>query len=229
MKQVFALIAIAALTFSVGCTKKLDTDKKKASYAIGQQIGQNLKNQNIEVDSDTLAMAVNDSASGKESKLTKEQIQEAMAKLQETTMKKQQEVAEANKKKGSDFLDKNKTADGVKVTKSGLQYQVLNEGNGKVPSKDDVIKAHYKGTLITGEQFDSSYDRGQPAEFPVGGVIPGWTEALQMMKTGSKFKLWIPAELGYGPAARPGIPANSVLAFEVELLDIVKKQETKKK
>ncbi len=222
MKIQLALVAIAALTFTVGCSKKLDSDKKKASYAIGQQIGQNLKNQNIDVDTDSLAMAISDAASGKESKLTKEQIQEAMAKLQEQTMKKQQELAETNKTKGAEFLEKNKTADGVKVTKSGLQYQVVTEGPGKVPTKDDVIKAHYKGSLITGEQFDSSYDRGQPAEFPVGGVIPGWTEALQMMKVGSKFKLWIPAELAYGPAARPGIPANSVLSFEVELLDIVK-------
>lgn len=223
MKLQVLVITLATLTLGVvGCSKKLDTDKKKASYAIGQQIGQNLKNQNIDVDSDALAMAINDAASGKESKLKKEEIQEAMGKLQEQTMKKQQEMAETNKKKGAEFLEANKSKEGVKVTKSGLQYQVVTEGTGKVPTKDDVIKAHYKGTLITGEQFDSSYDRGQPAEFPVGGVIPGWTEALQMMKVGSKFKLWIPAELAYGPAARPGIPANSVLAFEVELLDIVK-------
>lgn len=231
MKLQFACAALAVLTLGVGCTKKLDTDKKKASYAIGQQIGQNLKNQNIDVDADALAMAITDAAGGKESKLTKEQIQEAMGKLQEQTMKKQQEQAETNKKTGSEFLEKNKSAPGVQTTKSGLQYQVVTEGTGKVPTKDDVIKAHYKGTLISGEQFDSSYDRGQPAEFPVGGVIPGWTEALQMMKTGSKFKLWIPSELAYGPSARPGIPANSVLAFEVELLDIVKPEakNTKKK
>ncbi len=228
MKLKLVLISIAALTMTVGCSKKLDTDKKKASYAIGQQIGQNLKNQNIDVDSDALAMAITDAATGKESKLNKEQIQEAMAKLQEQTMKKQQELAETNKVKGAEFLEKNKSAEGVKVTKSGLQYLVITEGTGKIPTKEDVIKAHYKGTLTTGEQFDSSYDRGQPAEFPVGGVIPGWTEALQMMKVGSKFKLWIPAELGYGPAARPGIPANSVLSFEVELLDIVKADAKKK-
>lgn len=228
MKLQLVLISAMALTFGVGCSKKLDNDKKKASYAIGQQIGQNLKNQNIEVDADALAMAITDATGGKESKLTKEQIQEAMGKLQEATMKKQTEIAEQNKKKGAEFLEKNKSAEGVKVTKSGLQYKVITEGTGKVPTKDDVIKAHYKGTLTTGEQFDSSYERGQPAEFPVGGVIPGWTEALQMMKVGSKFQLWIPAELAYGPAARPGIPANSVLAFEVELLDIVK-PETKKK
>lgn len=223
--QVTVLTLAALIVGGVGCSKKLDSDKKKASYAIGQQIGQNLKNQSIEVDADVLAMAISDASSGKESKLTKEQIQEAMAKLQETTMKKQQELAETNKKTGAEFLEKNKSASGVKVTASGLQYQMLTEGTGKIPTKDDVIKAHYKGTLTTGEQFDSSYDRGQPAEFPVGGVIPGWTEALQLMKVGSKVKLWIPPELAYGPSARPGIPANSVLVFEVELLDIVKQDK----
>jgi FKBP-type peptidyl-prolyl cis-trans isomerase len=223
------LVAAAALMMLVaGCTKKLDTDKKKASYAIGQQIGQNLKSQSIDIDADVLAMAISEAAAGKESKLTKEQIQEAMQKLQESSIKKQQEVAETNKKKGVEFLEKNKGAEGVKVTNSGLQYQVMTEGSGAVPKADDVIKAHYKGTLVTGEQFDSSYDRGTPAEFPVKGVIPGWTEALQMMKTGSKFKLWIPPELAYGPSPRPGIPANSVLSFEVELLEIVKADKKKK-
>lgn len=225
MKRV-ALVIVALLAVA-GCTKKLDTDKKKASYAIGQQIGQNLKSQSIEVDADVIAMAISEAAAGKESKLTKEQIQEAMTKLQEASVKKQQEMAEQNLKKGAEFLEKNKTAEGVKVTNSGLQYQMITEGTGPIPKADDTIKAHYKGTLITGEQFDSSYDRGTPAEFPVKGVIPGWTEALQMMKTGSKVKLWIPPELAYGPSARPGIPANSVLAFEVELLEIMKPEKKK--
>lgn len=227
MKNVL-LVTAAMMLFVVGCTKKLDTDKKKASYAIGQQIGQNLKSQSIEIDSDVLAMAITEAIAGKESKLKKEEIQEAMQKLQESSIKKQQEVAETNKKKGVEFLEKNKTTQGVQTTSSGLQYQVVTEGSGAVPKADDVIKAHYKGTLVTGEQFDSSYDRGTPAEFPVKGVIPGWTEALQMMKTGSKFKLWIPPELAYGPSPRPGIPANSVLAFEVELLEIVKQDKKKK-
>jgi len=226
--QSVAMVAAAVLVVG-GCTKNLDSDKKKASYAIGQQIGQNLKNQNIEVDADVLAMGISEAVAGKEGRMNKEQIQEAMQKLQESAMKKQQEVAEENKKKGQEFLEKNKTAENVKTTPSGLQYQVVTEGSGSVPKADDVIKAHYKGTLVSGEQFDSSYDRGQPAEFPVKGVIPGWTEALQMMKVGSKFKLWIPPDLAYGPSARPGIPANSVLAFEVELLEIVKPQGKAKK
>jgi len=225
--KMLVVLAMASVMLTVGCQKKLDTDKKKASYAIGTQIGQNLKSQSIDVDSEVLAMAITEAIAGKESKLTKEQIQEAMGKLQESSMKKQQEVAEDNKKKGAEFLEKNKTVAGVKITTSGLQYQFLTEGSGPIPKAEDTIKAHYKGTLVTGEQFDSSYDRGTPAEFPVKGVIPGWTEALQMMKTGSKVKLWIPPELAYGPSARPGIPANSVLAFEVELLEIVKTEKKK--
>lgn len=221
MKKLVMVGASAALLAAVGCTKKLDTDQKKASYAIGQQIGSNMKQQNIDIDADVMAMSMKDALKG-ESKLTKEEIQQAMMKLQEAAMKKQQEAGEENKKKGAEYLEKNKSADGIKVTASGLQYKVEKEGDGKTPTKTDTVKAHYKGTLIDGTQFDSSYDRGQPAEFPVQGVIPGWSEALQLMKVGAKYKLFVPPELAYGASGRPGIPANSVLVFEVELLDIVK-------
>lgn len=219
-----------ALAFSTACTKKvkLDTDTKKASYAIGQQIGGNLKQQNIDFDADALAQALKDASAGK-NEMSKEDMQAAMMKLQEMAMKKQQEAADSNAKAGKDFLEKNKSAAGVKVTASGLQYIVEKEGTGASPKKEDVVKVHYKGTLTNGEQFDSSYDRGQPAEFPVGGVIPGWTEALQLMKVGGKAKLFIPPELAYGPSGRPGIPPNSVLVFEVELMDIVKADAKKAK
>lgn len=224
MKKILLAGLIGAGLVLSACNKtKLDNDQKKASYAIGQQIGTNLKQQNIEFDADVLAMSLKDAAKG-ENKLTKEEIQQALMKLQESAMKKQQDQAEANKKTGADFLEKNKSAEGVKTTASGLQYIVLKEGTGATPTKEDVVKCHYTGTLINGEKFDSSVDRGQPAEFPVSGVIPGWTEALQMMKVGGKMKLFIPAELAYGPSGRPGIPANSVLIFEVELMDIVKKE-----
>lgn len=217
---------VVALAATTACTKKvkLDSDIKKASYAIGQQIGGNLKQQNIDFDADALAQALKDASAGK-NEMTKEDMQAAMMKLQEMAMKKQQEAAETNSKAGKDFLEKNKSASGVKVTASGLQYIIEKEGTGAQPKKEDVVKVHYKGTLTNGEQFDSSYDRGQPAEFPVGGVIPGWTEALQLMKVGSKAKLFIPPELAYGPSGRPGIPPNSVLVFEVELMDIVKAEK----
>lgn len=217
------LVVATALTTACQKKVKLDTDTKKASYAIGQQIGGNLKQQNIEFDADALAQALKDAVAGK-NEMTKEDMQAAMMKLQESAMKKQQELAENNSKAGKDYLEKNKTAAGVKVTASGLQYIVEKEGTGATPKKEDVVKVHYKGTLTNGEQFDSSYDRGQPAEFPVGGVIPGWTEALQLMKVGGKMKLFIPPELAYGPSGRPGIPPNSVLVFEVELVEIVKQE-----
>lgn len=218
-----ALVAVSGLLLTLTACNKPDlkSDKGQASYAIGQQIGKNLKAQNIDVDPKTLAASLADAAQGK-SEMKDEDIQKAMMKLQEMAMKKQAEEGETNKKKSADFLEKNKTAEGVKVTASGLQYQVMTEGTGPVPKKEDTVKCHYTGTLIDGTKFDSSVDRGQPAEFPVAGVIPGWTEALQMMKVGSKYKLFIPPELAYGPAGRPGIPANSALIFEVELLEIVK-------
>lgn len=220
-KQLMISAAVVAVVAMTGCQKKLDTDLKKASYAIGQQIGSNLKNQNIEFDADVLAMSIGEAAQGKEAKMKPEEMQAALMKLQEGMMKKQQEAGEKNKSEGAAFLEKNKTAPGVKVTASGLQYIVVQEGTGKTPTANDTVKAHYKGTLIDGKQFDSSYDRGQPAEFPVSGVIKGWTEALMMMKVGGKMKLFIHPDLGYGPAARPGIPANSVLVFDVELIDVM--------
>ena len=220
-KLIVGGMVITAFAFTACTKKKLDTDIKKASYAIGQQIGGNLKQQNIDFDSDALAQALKDASQGK-NEMSKEDMQAAMMKLQEMAMKKQQESAEENSKKGKEYLEKNKSAAGVKTTTSGLQYITEKEGTGASPSKEDVVKVHYKGTLTNGEQFDSSYDRGQPAEFPVGGVIPGWTEALQLMKVGGKAKLFIPPELAYGPSGRPGIPPNSVLVFEVELMDIVK-------
>lgn len=219
------LVSAAVVVVGTGCEKKLKSDKDKASYAIGQQIGSNLKAQSIDIDPEVLAMSIKDVASGKESRMTQEEQQQAMMKLQEDLMKSQQAEAEKSKAEGQTFLDKIKTAEGVKVTASGLQYQVITEGKGKSPGLDDTVKAHYTGTLINGQKFDSSYDRGQPAEFPVSGVIRGWTEALQMMKPGGKMKLWIPADLGYGPSARPGIPANSVLVFDVELVEVMPRKK----
>ena len=220
-KQLLMLGLSGALVLTTACTKKLDTDDKKASYAIGQQIGQNLKNQGIEINADILAMSIKDVVGGKEAKLKPEEQQAALMKLQENLMKKQTEEAEKNKGSGTAWLKKNKSAAGIQTTASGLQYIVVQQGTGKTPGPNDIVKAHYTGTLIDGSKFDSSVDRGQPAEFPVNGVIKGWTEALQLMKVGSKYKLFIPADLAYGDrAAGPKIGANSTLIFEVELLNI---------
>jgi FKBP-type peptidyl-prolyl cis-trans isomerase FkpA/FKBP-type peptidyl-prolyl cis-trans isomerase FklB len=224
MKNQFKVASAAVILLAVGlsaCTKtKIETDKQRASYGIGQQIGQNMKTQGIAVDTQAVAAGMQDAIDGKESRVKSEDLQKAMTALQQETMKKAQETAEKTKKEGEDFLAKNKTQEGWKTTASGLQYKVEKEGDGPTPKETDTVKVHYTGTLTNGTKFDSSVDRGQPAEFPVNGVIKGWTEALQLMKTGGKMKLAIPPDLAYGPSGRPGIPANSVLLFDVELIAI---------
>lgn len=221
-----AVVAVLVMFLGLGtaCNKKADlkSDKGKASYGIGMQIGQNMKAQGVEVDPTAVAAGMSDALAGKEAAVKQEDIQKSMQVLQEQTMKKAQETADKNKGSGEQFLTANKAKDGWKTTASGLQYFVEKEGTGKMPKATDTVKVHYTGTLTTGEKFDSSVDRGEPAEFPVNGVIKGWTEALQLMKVGGKVKLVIPAELAYGASGRPGIPPNSVLMFDVELMDIKK-------
>lgn len=207
----------------VGCFEKepsLDSDKAKASYAIGQQIGGSLQSQGMDVDVDVINMSIRDALAKKEPRISETAMREAMGNLQKAMVGKRKEEAETNLKTGTEFLENNKKAKGIKTTKSGLQYQVLKEGKGNSPSADATVKVHYRGTLINGTEFDSSYKRDQPAEFPVSGVIPGWTEALQLMKPGGKWKLYIPPGLAYGDMGRPSIPPNSVLIFEVELLEV---------
>ncbi len=199
----------------------IKTDEEKASYAIGQQIGNGLKNQGIEANPDIIAMSITDVLKGQKVRMTPEEMQDAIKKMQESATNKLKKVAEENKTKGDKFLEENKKKNGIKVTASGLQYLVVNEGTGPSPAEDQTVKVNYVGTLIDGAEFDSSVKRGKPAEFPVNRVIPGWTEALKMMKVGAKWKLFIPAQLAYGEQGRPSIPPNSVLVFEVDLLEIV--------
>ncbi len=224
--QKVALTAAVIMVIGLGtaCNKKADlgSDKGKASYGIGMQIGQNMKAQGVDVDPTAVAAGMSDALAGKEAAVKQEDIQKSMQVLQEQTMKKAQETADKNKGAGEAFLTANKAKEGWKTTASGLQYLVEKEGTGKTPKATDTVKVHYTGTLTTGEKFDSSVDRGEPAEFPVNGVIKGWTEALQLMKVGGKVKLAIPSDLAYGASGRPGIPPNSVLLFDVELLDVKK-------
>lgn len=222
---------LALAIFGTACDKfksggSLSTDEQKTSYAIGQQIGQqvaqNFKSQNVKVDADVLGNSIADVIKGVKPRMTPEEMQATLMKMRETVMAKTQEQGKENKAKGTAFLEENKKKAGVKTTASGLQYEVVTEGKGKVPKATSQVKVHYKGTLIDGTEFDSSYRRNEPAQFPVNGVIKGWTEALQLMKVGSKYKLYIPSDLAYGESGRPGIPPNSVLLFEVELLAITK-------
>ncbi len=216
------LIAILSLAF-LACEKKvnLDNDKARYSYAVGQQIGRNMKSQNIELDEAAFSLAIRHQLKGEKGMLTEEETRKALSNMAESRNKVRREEAEKNKKEGSEFLEKNKSKNGIKATASGLQYEILTEGKGKKPKAESNVKVHYKGTLIDGTEFDSSYERNSPAEFPVNRVIPGWTEALQLMPVGSKWKLYIPSDLAYGESGRPSIPPNSVLIFEVELLEIM--------
>jgi FKBP-type peptidyl-prolyl cis-trans isomerase FklB len=200
-------------------------EREKVSYALGLNIGTNWKRNDIDVDPDVVFKAVKDVMSGKEPAMTEQEAQAALMGYQQELMakqeKKRKEQGEVNKKAGDDFLAANKSKDGVKTLPSGLQYKVEKSGSGDSPKADDTVVVNYKGTLIDGTEFDSSYKRGQPATFRVGGVIKGWQEALQLMSPGSKWQLFVPADLAYGEYGHPpSIPPNATLIFEVELVSI---------
>jgi FKBP-type peptidyl-prolyl cis-trans isomerase FkpA/FKBP-type peptidyl-prolyl cis-trans isomerase FklB len=226
------LVLIAVLTTPLACSKggdvKLETQSDRVSYMIGQQLGTGIKNQQIEINPTVIGMSIRHVVEGKESLLSEEEMRKVMEDLQKDMMAKAQsrneeeaKKGEENKQTGAKFLEENKTKEGVKTTASGLQYKVINQGSGKKPAASDRVKVHYRGTLIDGTEFDSSYARNEPAEFPVNAVIAGWTEALQIMPVGSKYQLFIPSDLAYGASPRPKIPANSVLIFDVEVLDVI--------
>ncbi|HUP57069.1 MAG TPA: FKBP-type peptidyl-prolyl cis-trans isomerase [Bdellovibrionota bacterium] len=227
MKTLLIPVALSLAVGVAACNKNqepdLKSDKGKVSYAIGQQIGRQLKGSGLEIDAQTLGASIADVIAGKESKLKPEEMQMALMNAQKSAMEKEQKSSADNVAKGQKFLDDNKAKPGVKTTKSGLQYQTITEGKGPAPKATDTVQVHYKGTLIDGTEFDSSYSRGQPAEFPLNGVIKGWTEGLQLMKVGGKSRFVIPSDLAYGPRGNSSIPGNSVLVFEVELIKIVKK------
>lgn len=203
---------------------KLETTKDKASYAIGFNIGRDLKRQGLDLDPKIIAEGIAASIAGKESALTEEQIAEVFAALREEMAAKEAKKGETNLANGKKFLEENKAKEGVKVTKSGLQYLVIKEGDGAVPTKASTVSTHYRGTLVDGTKFDSSYDGKEPVEgdapvsFGVTQVIKGWTEALQLMKVGSHYRLFIPSELAYGENGPPSIGPNQALIFEIYLL-----------
>lgn len=195
--------------------------KDKVSYSIGLDLGFNFKKQNLELNPDALLAGVKDALSGKQPLLNENEVKETMTALTKEIEDKQKALAVQNVKDGEKFLAENKKKEGVKTTASGLQYKVIKEGTGPKPKLTDAVVANYRGTLINGTEFDSSYKRGQPATFPLTGVIKGWTEALQLMKVGSKYQLFIPPNLAYGDRGMgPGLGPNSTLIFEVELVGI---------
>ena len=226
LTAILSIMLIAGYA-DAGDKTALKNEKDKVSYSIGTQIGNNFKNQSMDVDVDLLAKGIKDALSGGKLLMTEKEIKETITALQKDMMAKQAErmkvVAEKNRKEGEAFLADNKKKEGVKTTPSGLQYKVIKDGNGPTPKMADTVAVNYRGTLINGTEFDSSYKREEPATFPVNSVIPGWTEAMQMMKVGSKWHLFVPANLAYGEqGAGPQIGPNSTLIFEVELTAINK-------
>ena len=205
----------------------LKDQKEKLSYALGMDLGTQFRRQSVEVDPDLFVKGLKDSLSGGKTLLTEQEARAAITELQNEIRKKQmalaKEVGDKNKKEGDAFLAENKAKEGVVTLESGLQYKVLKAGEGNKPSIDDTVVCHYRGTLINGTEFDSSYKRNQPATFAVKGVIKGWTEALQLMPVGSKWQLFIPSGLGYGERGAGNIGPNATLIFEVELISIQSK------
>ncbi|HUI52777.1 MAG TPA: FKBP-type peptidyl-prolyl cis-trans isomerase, partial [Terriglobales bacterium] len=208
----------------------LTTQAQKVSYAIGMGLGKNLKRDSVDIDPAVLLRGLKDAISGAKPLLTDDEAKAAITQLQTEVRAKEEEKSKVaaleNKMKGDAFLAANKTKEGVITTPSGLQYKIIKEGTGPKPAVDDVISCNYRGTLVDGTEFDSSYKRGQPLKIPVGQVIKGWTEAMQLMPVGSKWDLYIPSALAYGERGAPGSPIgpNSTLIFEVELLSIEPKQ-----
>ncbi len=205
-------------------TPALETLNQKVSYMIGLQVGQNTKRDNLELDIDAFAQALRDVKEGTEPRLSQEQMQAAMQEFQTQQKaeyeKAQKEVADKNQQEGEAFLAENAKKDGVVALENGLQYKVLVEGTGPKPALSNTVEVNYRGTLLDGTEFDSSYKRGESISFPLTGVIEGWREALQLMPEGSKWELYIPSDLAYGPGGTGGvIGPNATLVFEVELLD----------
>ncbi|MGC2208697.1 MAG: FKBP-type peptidyl-prolyl cis-trans isomerase [Candidatus Korobacteraceae bacterium] len=212
-------------------SSELKTQKDKASYAIGTSIGRSLQRDGIEVDPNLLLRGLNDQLSGGKLLLNEEETKAALTTLQEEARAKKEAemkaLGEANQKEGEAYLAANKAKEGVVTLPSGLEYKVIKQGDGPKPTPSDMVECNYRGTLINGKEFDSSYKRGKPATFPVSGVIKGWTEVLQLMPVGSKYQVVIPADLAYGqrgPSADIG--PNATLIFEIELLSIKEKPAT---
>lgn len=196
------------------------TALQQAAYSIGISMGQNLNSQGLELDFDTLVEGLSDAVNKKEPKLSPDEMSASFQALEQQMQAKAMEQGVVHEKSGNDFLVANAEKEGVVTTDSGLQYKIIEQGDGDKPTAEDTVVVHYTGTFIDGTKFDSSHDRGTPAEFPLNGVIPGWTEGLQLLNVGGKAELSIPGNLAYGPKGRGEIPPSATLLFEVELLEV---------
>ncbi|MEH6625532.1 MAG: FKBP-type peptidyl-prolyl cis-trans isomerase [Motiliproteus sp.] len=233
MKRKLLVSALACTLVAAPMTMaaELDTLEKKASYLMGLDVGSRMQALGYTLDVEALRLGMEQSAIQTGRALSDDDLRAAVAEIQQRFQQRQQEAqleqASANKKLGEDFLAANASKEGIATTTSGLQYEIITEGAGPKPKETDTVQVHYRGTLIDGTEFDSSYSHGGPATFPLNGVIPGWTEGLQLISQGTKAKLYIPSELAYGPSGMgPTIGPNSALVFEVELLAINPAQAT---
>ncbi len=237
-KQLILLGFIGSAAILAGCqqaaepeqeTIELNTLEQKVNYIFGLNLADNFQQSGVKIEPEAFALALKDKRDGVEPRLSEEEITQVMREFQQKAMaereKQQQELAETNLAEAEKFLAENKEKEGVQVTASGLQYRVLEEGEGPQPDANDTVTVHYTGKLLDGTVFDSSYDRNQPQTFTVNGVITGWSEALQMMKEGAKWELYIPPTLAYGPGGNGPIPPNAALIFEVELLEVEPNEE----
>lgn len=225
LKLLAALIAcLIPVSVIAADDKALTTQKQKLSYTIGVQIGGGIKQDGLDLDTDSITQGIKDVLSNTAPKMTTQEMQATLDSYQKSLIAEKEAAAENNKKEGEDFLAANKKKKGVKVTDSGLQYKVIEKGDGKKPAVSDTVSVNYRGTLINGKEFDSSYKRGEPVTFPLNGVIKGWSEALQLMNVGAKWQLYIPPDLAYGAQGAGGaIGPNATLIFDVELLGIAPK------
>lgn len=222
-------VSAADSKWSTGSKVDLSSEKAKLGYTIGAQIATDMKNQNLDEDisRDAMFAAFKDVFAGVEPRLSLEEMQASQMAYQQKQQAKYQAQLDANKAKGVEFLAANAKKSGVKTTESGLQYEVLRAGKGAKAATTDSVKVHYTGTLIDGTKFDSSYDRGAPATFGVTGVIPGFSEGIQLMQEGAKYRFTIPSEIAYGEQGPASIGPNQVLIFDVELLEVVTKTTSK--
>ncbi|RVU29724.1 MULTISPECIES: FKBP-type peptidyl-prolyl cis-trans isomerase [Neptunomonas] len=232
MKKTLLTMAIVSsfAVMPVAQAVELNTEEQKVSYSLGLVLGEKLQQDISQLDIEAFTKAVEAIYSGEEPAMTREEVGATMQAFQMKKLEEQRQaaakIAEDNLAAGQNYLKDNGARDGVKTTESGLQYEELVAGDGKQPTAEDTVKVHYRGTLIDGTEFDSSYARNEPVSFPLNGVIPGWTEGLQLMKEGGKAKLAIPADLAYGPGGMGNvIGPNSTLVFEVELLEVNPKAE----
>ena len=219
--QGFAMVILMLYAAATLAEKQPATDQEKISYAIGVQLSQNILRQSLQIEPESFIQAISDVLNKKDLKLAPEEMQQVMVNYQQQQMQKKGELAATNKAAGEKFLAENKAKPGIVTLPSGLQYKIITAGNGKKPTPADTVTVHYEGSLLNGKEFDSSYKRGEPIQLQVNGVIKGWQEALPLMPTGSKWQVFIPAELAYGEGgAGNDIGPNSTIIFNIELISI---------